>query len=201
MEFFSSLDDQILLFFNGHHTAALDAVMWQASSRIFWVPMYLLLAIILVRKTGVKRGILCLAIIGLLIFTADQICASLIRPIFCRLRPSSLMNPISEFITVVHDYRGGSYGFPSCHAANTFALATFLSLVFRRRWATIGLLGWAMLVSGSRIYLGVHYPSDILVGGTIGAFFAFAYYNLYFYLIHNGYQLRNLFKMFRLDRS
>lgn len=97
-----------------------------------------------------------------------QVCATLIRPEVCRLRPSNPANPLSEMVHIVGGYRGGSYGFPSCHAANSFALASFLILLFANRKLSLFIFAWAVLNSYSRVYLGVHYPGDLLVGAIIG---------------------------------
>lgn len=84
------------------------------------------------------------------------------------LRPSNPENPLSEMVHIVGGYRGGSYGFPSCHAANSFALASFLILLFANRKLSLFIFVWAVLNSYSRVYLGVHYPGDLLVGAIIG---------------------------------
>lgn len=105
---------------------------------------------------------------GLTILLADQITSSIMKPYFARLRPSH--DPaLNGLLHLVNGYKGGLYGFASGHAANTFGIATFFWLLFRSRYNWIGLLFlWAVAVTYTRLYLGVHYPSDILVGGTIG---------------------------------
>lgn len=172
----NNLDEDILLLVNGNHTPFLDQVMLFVSDRLMWIPLYFMLLIILYRKTGFKKGVFVCILIAALITATDQTCASILRPLIGRLRPSNPDNTISDFIVLVNDYRGGRYGFPSCHAANTMALAIFLSLLLKNRYATIGLIVWSLLVSYSRIYLGVHYPSDILGGLIIGTLFALIYY-------------------------
>lgn len=101
---------------------------------------------------------------------ADQVCSSLIRPVVARLRPANLENPIVDMVYIVNGYRGGSYGFPSCHAANSFGLALYVVFTFRKRWLSLFIIAWAVLNCYTRIYLGVHYPGDLLVGGIIGGF-------------------------------
>ena len=82
-------------------------------------------------------------------------------------------------VDVVRGYRGGKYGFVSSHAANAFGVVTFLSLLFRRKSLTLGLLFWAFLHSYTRIYLGVHFPGDIVCGGLLGALVGWAVFRLY----------------------
>lgn len=183
MDFFNDLfqwllatDEKLLLIGNGTHTPFMDSAMWLASSKWFWIPLYIFLACMVFRKLGKRKGIIAMVAITLLILAIDQTTASLMRPLFARMRPSNLDNPLSEFVITVNNYRGGRYGFPSSHAANSFGLAIFLSLLFRNKYTTISLIVWSLLVSYSRVYLGVHYPGDILVGFAVGSFFALICY-------------------------
>lgn len=178
----ADLDARLLLIVNGAHSPFFDAVMWCISGRWIWVPFYIVLTYMLFRRFSWKRATLCLITIGLIILAADQTCASLIRPEVCRLRPANLNNPLSHLVHVVNGYRGGRYGFPSCHAANTFALAVFMSLVIRHKWFTVMMFSWAFVVSYSRMYLGVHYFGDLFCGATIGSLFAVLFYYLQNYL-------------------
>lgn len=169
-------DRELLLLINGHHTPFLDSLMWAVSGRLTWLPLYFLLAAMLFRREGLRRGLMVSVMIAVMIVAVDQMCASVIRPLAERLRPSNPDSPVSALVTLVNGYRGGRYGFPSCHAANTFALATLLSLVFRSRRITLWLMAWSLFVGLSRVYLGVHYPGDILGGCAIGALVAAACY-------------------------
>lgn len=178
----SDIDARLLLIVNGAHSPFFDSVMWCISGRWIWVPFYAVLAYLLFRRMSWKRASICLVTIGLIILAADQICATLIRPEIGRLRPANLNNPLSSFVHVVNGYRGGRYGFPSCHAANTFALAVFMSLVIRHKWFTVMMFSWAFIVSYSRMYLGVHYFGDLFCGATIGSLFAVLFYYLQNYL-------------------
>lgn len=178
----SDIDARLLLIVNGAHSPFFDAVMWCISGRWIWVPFYAVLAYLLFRRMSWKRASICLVTIGLIILAADQTCATLIRPEIGRLRPANLNNPLSSFVHVVNGYRGGRYGFPSCHAANTFALAVFMSLVIRHKWFTVMMFSWAFVVSYSRMYLGVHYFGDLFCGVTIGSLFAVLFYYLQNYL-------------------
>lgn len=178
----SDIDARLLLIVNGAHSLFFDSVMWCISGRWIWVPFYAVLAYLLFRRMSWKRASICLVTIGLIILSADQTCATLIRPEIGRLRPANLNNPLSSFVHVVNGYRGGRYGFPSCHAANTFALAVFMSLVIRHKWFTVMMFSWAFVVSYSRMYLGVHYFGDLFCGATIGSLFAVLFYYLQNYL-------------------
>ncbi|WP_278927635.1 phosphatase PAP2 family protein [Leyella stercorea] len=178
----SDIDARLLLIVNGAHSPFFDAVMWCISGRWIWLPFYAVLAYLLFRRMSWKRASICLVTIGLIILAADQTCATLIRPEIGRLRPANLNNPLSSFVHVVNGYRGGRYGFPSCHAANTFALAVFMSLVIRHKWFTVMMFSWAFIVSYSRMYLGVHYFGDLFCGATIGSLFAVLFYYLQNYL-------------------
>ena len=173
----ADLDARLLLIVNGAHSPFFDAVMWCISGRWIWVPFYIVLTYMLFRRFSWKRATLCLITIGLIILAADQTCASLIRPEVCRLRPANLNNPLSHLVHVVNGYRGGRYGFPSCHAANTFALAMFMSLVFRNKRFTVMMFSWAIVVSYSRMYLGVHYFGNLFCGASVGSLFAVLFYS------------------------
>lgn len=171
------LDAQLLLFFNSFHTPQLDVFMKLFTGRFIWIPMYAAILPILFKKYRSILAIVMLLGLILTIALTDQTCASLIRPLVGRLRPSNPHNPLSEYVTLVNGYRGGSYGFPSCHAANSFALAVYMSLIVKRRIFMAFIFVWASINCYSRMYLGVHYPGDILVGALIGSAFAFATYH------------------------
>ena len=169
IETLTSLDEQILLFFNGYHTDFLDETMALITSKWIWIPFYLVLTEMLFKRLGPKYAALTLLAVVLAILMADQICASVIRPYIGRLRPCNPENPIFGAITLVKEIHPGGYSWPSCHAANTFALATLLSCVMRSRKFTTMIFIWATIVSISRLYCGVHYPTDILCGAAFGS--------------------------------
>lgn len=171
-----NLDESLLLLCNGWHTPWLDTVMMTLTGKWIWVPLYVLLAGLLFWRCGWKRAVLYLLTIALIITCADRLCAGVIRPWVARLRPADPLNPFSEFVTTVNGYCPHSFSFPSCHAANTFALAVFLSLAFRNRGMTWFMFLWASVVSFTRLYLGVHHPGDILAGAAIGAAIALCFF-------------------------
>lgn len=172
-------DEKLLLLLNRWHTPFLDQLMWMVSDKWVWVPLYVLLAGLIVRRYSWKCGLLCLLIVVLAVAATDQTCASLLRPLVERLRPSNPNNSISTAIHIINGYRGGRFGFPSCHAANSCALAVFVSCCFRRMDVTLFMLVWAVVVAYSRIYLGVHYPGDIVAGMMIGGLYGSLFYGIY----------------------
>lgn len=186
-DFLLDLDHSIFLFLNSHHSPFLDTFMYMFSGKWIWVPLYASLMLMIWKTFGTKRTVAIIFGVTMLIVLADQTCATLIRPMVQRLRPSNLENPISAFVHIVNGHRGGAYGFPSCHAANTFALATFISRLTRTPRLTRLMFGWAILTAYSRIYLGVHFTGDLIVGGLIGSAYAvLIYYALRYTVLRNA---------------
>jgi undecaprenyl-diphosphatase len=165
IDFLNNLDTQLFLFLNGLHSDFWDPIMWWISGKKEWIPLYLVILGWLVYRF--KWKILYLVpFIVLLIVLSDQI-SVLIKNTVQRFRPTH--DPeIGNLVNILNNYRGGKYGFVSSHAANSFALAIFTSLILKNRWFTVFIFFWAALVSYSRIYLGVHYPGDILFGALLG---------------------------------
>lgn len=176
------LDENIFLALNSIRSPFFDRVLFMFSGRFAWALMYGTMLYALFKGFRNWKTALTWTLVTILaIVLADQICASVLRPYFERLRPAHPENPLSQFVNIVNDYRGGRYGFPSCHAANSFALATVTSLIWRGSRIRWFLFIWAALNSYSRVYLGVHYPGDLLTGAILGCIFgAIAYAPGYF---------------------
>ena len=185
LESLQQIDTNIFLYLNGLHSSFFDMVMWWASNRFIWVPLYVGILWLLIRQN--PGGVLLLLLmIFLLIVLSDQ-SANLAKFGFARLRPSHEPS-LQGLVYLVQNYSGGKYGFYSAHASSSFAVAVFvISLAgARNKWLIPLMLSYAILVSYSRIYLGVHYPSDVLVGALIGSIYGFTLSKLYFYSIRRS---------------
>ncbi len=170
------LDTQLFLFLNSHHTLFWDQFMYLYSGKWEWVLFYASIIYVLFKNYKPKQVLFILLTVAAVIACSDAITSQVLRPIFCRLRPSNLDNPISSMVHIVNGHRGGSYGFPSCHSANSWGLTFFLIFLLRNRVHTILLTVWAVTICYSRIYLGVHYPGDLLAGMFVGLFWGFLGY-------------------------
>ena len=149
------------------HNEFLDSFMMLFTSTEVWYPFFALIIYVLIKNTK-RDSIFIIAALLLVVLFADQIASGILKPLTERLRPSH--NPAMEAcVQIVNDYRGGRYGFVSSHAANTMGIALFTSLLFRYMPYTICVFAWALMNCYTRIYLGVHYPLD-LIGGTMVGF-------------------------------
>ncbi|BDD04195.1 phosphatase PAP2 family protein [Aureibacter tunicatorum] len=159
-------DKELFLYLNGKHVDFLDPIMQTITASKTWIPFYLILVGFVYYKYRKHSWLIFLGV-GLVILLADQTTSGFMKPFFERFRPCH--DP--EIKDLVHLVKGcgGRYGFASSHAANTFGLATFLYVRTHKQLKWMGwLFLWAAIVSYSRIYVGVHYPLDIIVGGLIG---------------------------------
>lgn len=173
------LDHTLFFFLNGAHCNFLDPVMKFFSNIYVWIPLYLLIAGCLFLVFPWKKALLALLGILLTFLITDQLSSSLIKESIQRLRPSHI--PGWEGTFRLLEGKGGLYSFVSSHAANVFGLACLSSLLYRKRWFTVSIYTWATLVSYSRIYVGKHFPLDVLCGALLGmlaGWFVFWLYNL-----------------------
>ncbi len=179
------LDTTLLLEINSHHSPFFDVFMPLYSGKWVWVPFYASLVFVIARNYSWKVTLLSLLTAAVIITFSDQVSAQLLRPEVERLRPSNLQNPISETVHIVNGYRGGNFSFPSAHAANSWALVTYIILLFRRKWLSLMMVAWAVLMCYSRMYLGVHYMGDLLAGMIIGAIGAMIMYWIFSSFSHH----------------
>lgn len=167
IEIIKNADELIFLWLNAFHTDWLDPIVHQLTKTKTWTPLYFFLCYN-IYKNDPKSSWWVFGGIALTILFADQFTSGFMKPFFERLRPCK----DERWTTQIHNFGGcgGLYGFVSSHAANTFAVAMFLNLKMKGKLANLRwLFLWAGIVSYTRIYLGVHYPLDILLGGVIGA--------------------------------
>ena len=167
LTYLSSIDQSLFLALNSAHSPFFDHFFYYATRPIVWLPLYLALLVLVIREFRWKTLIVVLTA-AILITASDQL-ANLVKAGSGRLRPSHEPR-LEQQVHTVNGYTGGKLGFYSNHASNNFAFALFLILLLRRRyrWLTAVLLLYALIMSYSRIYLGVHYPGDILAGAAIG---------------------------------
>lgn len=179
MDTIIQMDKQLLLAINGSDSLFVDYLAKTLTTAATWIPLYVSLFYVVVKNNDNFRRIICiLACAGLCVLFAGTVDDLLVKPIVARLRPTHDFQ-IGMLVDTVDGYRGGKYGFFSAHAANTFSIAVFFSLLMRSRLVTLLLVGWSLTNCWTRLYLGVHYPLDILCGllwgGSVGTGIYFLY--------------------------
>lgn len=172
-------DKQLLLALNGSDSLFLDGLAMSLTTAITWIPLYVSLFYLVLKNNESVRQIFlvvcCAAICVVLAGTIDDL---FVKPTVARWRPTH--DPeIGPLVDVVYGYRGGSYGFFSAHAANTFSVAVFFCLLVRSRLLSIFMIVWSLVNCWTRVYLGVHYPGDILFGVVWGGIVGVAVYFLF----------------------
>ena len=170
LEHLEALDRSAFLAINGWHSVWTDDLMLLISGKSSWIPLYVFLLFLLQRRLGWRGLAWAVPVIGLMILCSDQGSVQLFKESVRRLRPCHEPT-LSGMVHLVPEGCGGQYGFVSSHAANHSAIAFFMIGILggRPRWSIPALVLWAALVGYSRIYLGVHYPGDVLVGSLFGA--------------------------------
>lgn len=169
LESLITLDQELLTWFNGSDSLFLDNLVLSLTSGITWIPLYVSLFILVMKNNETMAQIaLILCCSALCIVLSDGVADGIVKPLVGRFRPSN--DPILKYtIDVASHYRGTGFSFFSAHAANTMSIAVFFAFLVRSRILTLSLLAWSLLNGWTRLYLGVHYPGDVICGFLWGA--------------------------------
>jgi len=168
----------LFFFLNGSHSTFWDNFFYICSYPWTWTIFYLCLLWAFTYKKNWKEIICLLVAVALIVLFCDQISSGFFKPLFHRFRPTHHPDFMYQ-VKTVFNYRGGNYGFISGHATTTFGIATFLALIVRNKVFTCTIFLYAALISYSRIYIGVHFISDVIVGAAVGMLIAGVFYRVY----------------------
>jgi undecaprenyl-diphosphatase len=184
LESLNTFDHDLFLKIHFFRNAFLDETMPLITGKWIWIPLYAILAFLLWKRFG-KQVLLILGVVAVMVFLTDQ-SANLLKNNVCRLRPCH--DPLISQQVITPLGCGGKYGFVSSHASNSFGIATFLWLLSgmmhgfspnKKRGYWLLLFPWSLLICWSRIYVGAHFPFDLLVGCLIGAFWGIVMFVIY----------------------
>ena len=172
-------DTNLFLALNGSHNNLFDFLMFWISNKLIWIPLYLFFLFLLIKNYKWKTAGIFVSVI-ILIALNDQLSVHLFKDVFQRLRPCHEPQ-LEGIVHLVKNKCGGQFGFISSHASNSFALAFFLIPFLGKHYSyfTVLVLLWATVIGYSRIYLGVHYPGDVIVGAAFGSVISIIVYKLY----------------------
>ncbi len=173
-------DENLFRLINGWHSPFWDTVMWAISAKLTWLPLYLFILGWMIRICRRRFWALLLFIVLLVVLT-DQVSVQMFKKVFLRLRPCH-QEALAATVHLVKGHCGGLYSFVSSHASNMFGVAMFSSLLIRHRTYTWLIFLWAALVGYSRIYLGVHFPGDVLGGALLGTLLGWLVYSAWRYV-------------------
>ena len=192
LEILQDFDRQLLLAVNGSDSLFLDRVVRTLTHAATWIPLYLSLFYMVLRNNdNFRRLLYVLGGVALCYILAGAVDDEIVKPLVARWRPTH--DPeIGTLVDIVDGYRGGKYGFFSAHASNTISIATFFCWLTRSRRLSVALVIWSLVNCWTRMYLGVHFPGDILVGLLWGISVATGVYFIYLRLTRNMYKPRNL---------
>ena len=179
MEELIHFDKQLLLAVNGSDSLLLDYIIMTLTTATTWIPLYLSLLYVVLKSNARREVLFIVASAALCVLLAGTVDDTIVKPLVARWRPTH--DPeIGALVDVVDNYRGGNYGFFSAHAANTFSIALFFSLLMRKRLFVITMLCYSLINCYTRLYLGVHYPGDITVGLIWGALVGWSVYRFFY---------------------
>jgi len=178
------LERNFFFFLNGSNSTFWDNFFYICSYPWTWLVFYLCFLWVFTYKKNWKEIVCVVIAVGLVILFCDRISSDFFKPFFHRLRPTHHPDFMNQ-VKTVFNYRGGSYGFISGHATNAFGLATFFALIIRNKFFTLTIFLYALLISYSRIYMGVHFISDVVAGAVAGALIAICIYLIYNNIRHN----------------
>lgn len=174
------LDKSLFLFLNSFNSPFWDRVMWITSAKATWVPLYVMVLVMMGIRHRRKMIVMVPVMILTIVFT-DQLSVHAFKEVFMRLRPCHEPS-LEGLVHIVNGKCFGKYGFVSSHASNSFGFAMISLLLYRERWYSVSIISWASVVGYSRIYLGVHYPGDVICGALLGVLVGYLPYLGYRYI-------------------